>query len=80
MVSRITLPLLLLFSNTLALAQFGSPQVLIYDVADANGMTDVHAVDMNQDGRLDILSASNGYDRLEWMANLGNGQFSDPHH
>ena len=72
----IFLSLLCLFTNLQA--QFGPKNILVFDPDEPMGMTDVHAADIDGDGDLDFLSASNGYDRLEWFENDGQASFSAP--
>ena len=44
---------------------------------DANGANSVHASDLDGDGDADVLSASNGDDKIAWYENLGGGAFSE---
>ncbi len=41
----------------------------------ANGAVDVFAADMDRDGDMDVLSASNQDDMIVWYENKGNGSF-----
>ena len=52
--------------------RFGPEQV----ISPADGLiTSVHAADLNDDGNLDVLSASLNRDELAWYENDGFGQF-----
>jgi hypothetical protein len=51
---------------------FGPQQVI---TTEANGATCVYAADLDGDGDLDVLSASEGDGKVAWYANDGTGQF-----
>ncbi len=58
-------------------AQFGSQQLIS---ADALSAQDVFAVDIDGDGDIDVLSASEGDNKIAWFENLdGIGTFSNQH-
>ena len=72
MIKRITL-IILVFLSVKSLAQFGPQQIITTDVGTARY---VFAADINGDGYVDILSASDGDDTLAWYENLdGLGTF-----
>ena len=57
-----------------SLAQFGSQQNIS---TNANGARSVFSVDIDGDGDMDILSASDFDDKIAWYENLdGKGNFS----
>jgi uncharacterized protein YuzB (UPF0349 family) len=51
---------------------FGSQQVI---TTMADGAQTVYAADMDSDGDLDVLSASQNDDKIAWYPNLGQGNF-----
>ena len=51
---------------------FGPQQVI---TTSANGATSVHAVDLDGDGDVDVLSASGLDAQIAWYENLGSGSF-----
>lgn len=51
---------------------FGPHQTITTDVATP---TDVHAADVDRDGRLDVLSASNNDSKVAWYPNTEEGGF-----
>jgi uncharacterized repeat protein (TIGR01451 family) len=65
------------FENTDGLGSFSGSMVISTDV---NYPTSVYAADLDNDGDMDILSASRGDDKLAWYENLdGNGTFGIQH-
>ncbi len=76
-----TLKLIIIVFLTLSFncvfAQFGSQQLIS---TDASGAQDVFAVDLDGDGDIDVLSASEGDNKIAWYENLdGLGTFSNQH-
>ena len=68
---------ILLFFCITTQAQFGVENIITNEAANANT---VFAADMDGDGDIDVLSASQGDDTLAWYENLdGEGTFSDEH-
>ncbi|MFK7847595.1 MAG: FG-GAP-like repeat-containing protein [Rhodothermales bacterium] len=62
------------YENTDGLGVFGVQQVI---TVDADLAIAVHAADLDQDGDMDILSASSGDNKIAWYKNLdGQGTFS----
>ncbi len=62
--------ILFLFLNPLfTWAQFGLEQVIIQ--SQTNGLSSIHAADLDGDGDMDLLSASAGDDKIAWYENLG---------
>ena len=53
---------------------FSSQRVIETDAIDAGPC--VHVIDLDGDGDLDVLSASESGDELAWHENLGGGSFS----
>ncbi len=61
------------YKNTDGLGMFGPPRVI---TTDANGARSVFAADLDSDGDIDVLSASNGDDKIAWYENIdGLGLF-----
>ncbi|MBN2105506.1 VCBS repeat-containing protein [bacterium] len=53
---------------------FGDRQVIS---TDCDGARFVHACDLDDDGDIDVISASADDDKIAWYANNGDGQFGD---
>ncbi len=67
----------LLFTTLSAQIMFNSEQLISQDVNDAQ---DIFAADLDNDGDLDVLSASSGDDKIAWYENLdGLGNFGTQH-
>jgi len=63
----------LFITNLFAQITFNSEQIISQDVNDAQ---DIFAADLDNDGDLDVLSASSGDDKIAWYENLdGLGNF-----
>lgn len=60
------------YENVDGLGNFGPQQVISTSVDDAQS---VYAADLNGDGYLDVLSASENDDKLAWYENDGTGTF-----
>ncbi len=60
------------YENVDGLGTFGPEQIITTSVEDVRS---VHAADLNGDGFLDVLSASNDDDKLAWYENDGTGSF-----
>lgn len=68
------LTILLIFCVYFSQAQFGEQQIINIDLSMAKS---VHSADIDNDGDMDVISASFGGDKLEWYENLdGLGNFS----
>ena len=64
------------YENTDGLGTFGTEQVISNN---ADGAYSVHATDLDGDGDVDVLSASNNDDKIAWYENAdGLGTFSPP--
>ncbi len=57
------------FGNAIILAQGTSNPI-------SHGLADVHVVDLNQDGSLDLISAADYGDTYAWWENDGSGNFT----
>jgi hypothetical protein len=59
---------------------FGDPDTNRRNIAllSADGASSVFAADLDDDGDLDVLSASANDDKIAWYENLGGGDFGDP--
>ncbi len=60
---------------------FGDPldnQQLITDPANVNGARSVIAANLDNDGDMDVISASWADNKVAWYENLGGGNFGDP--
>lgn len=62
----------LLMSTLLIKAQFGKPYEISGNTVQSE---DVFGADLDNDGDIDIISASNGNSRIAWYENLGSGKF-----
>ena len=68
------LTIFLIFCVYFSQAQFGEEQIIDIDVSMVNS---VYSADIDNDGDMDVISASFGGDKLEWYENLdGIGNFS----
>jgi len=66
------------YLNTDGQGNFG-PQQVVVEINGTNRPYTVMSVDMDGDGDKDVLSASNGDDKIAWLENLdGLGNFSAP--
>lgn len=66
------------YLNTDGQGNFG-PQQVVVEINGVNRPYTVMSIDMDGDGDKDILSASNGDDKIAWLENLdGLGSFSAP--
>ncbi len=66
--------LFVIVSSVNSYAQFGEQQIISID-PDLSGVRSVHAADLDGDGDMDVLSASEGDDKVAWYENtdgLGN--------
>src|SRR5690606_14279760 len=54
---------------------FGSQQIIIIGTANVYDPTSVFAIDLDNDGNIDVLSASNLDNKIAWYKNLGGGVF-----
>ncbi len=67
----------LLFTNLFAQINFNSEQLISQNVNDAQ---DIFAADLDNDGDLDVLSASSGDNKIAWYENIdGLGDFGTQH-
>lgn len=62
------------YENTDGLGTFGAQQLID---AEIDRLVDVCAEDIDGDGDIDLLTASNEDDKVAWYANDGNGNFGE---
>ncbi|MDN3723834.1 T9SS type A sorting domain-containing protein [Aequorivita sp. SDUM287046] len=66
------------YLNTDGQGNFGSQQIVV-EINGTNRPYTVMSIDLDGDGDKDVLSASNGDDKIAWLENLdGLGNFSEP--
>ena len=59
-----------------SLAQFSKEKIIT--ACEICNPKDVFSTDLDGDGDMDVLSASNDDDKIAWYANDGKGDFSEP--
>ncbi|MBL7980228.1 MAG: VCBS repeat-containing protein [Flavobacteriales bacterium] len=75
---RSALSILLVISHAIAHAQLFAPPI---DISlGTSGPAFTQAADLDGDGDMDVLSASDRDDKIAWYANDGSGTFGNPTH